>query len=359
MSHANSKRKKKLLIILSSVIICLMILILTVILLLLLGKQIRSVASVEKVTDGLYQMTYYGDYKLDEMCTANVSTVQELESWLSKNIFWGYPISGNETYYGCSAFLAESPDGDYLLGRNYDYDKTETLILYTEPEDGYASYALADLDMLGVGGENDMTGESLMGRISMLASPYTITEGMNEAGLGVAILELETEEIHQDNGKYDMLLCVAVRMILDKTANVEEAVLLLQEYDIHSFFGYPYHLFISDSTGRSVVVEWIDGQMEVIDADYVTNFQLSEGEDYLYGIGHDRYQIMENKFSETNGILTSEESMELLAEVQVPWNGEWDTEWSCVMNLTDFTVEVCIDQMYDKVYYFSRESFLK
>ena len=150
-----------------------------------LHNQISTIASVEKVTDGLYQLTYYGDYKLESMLEADINTVEGLEEWLSDNLFFGYPISGNEYYYGCSAFLAESPDGDILMGRNYDYDKTETLILYTSPENGYASYALSDLNMLGVGGENDVKGDDLFGKISMLASPYTITEGMKK------VLELQ------------------------------------------------------------------------------------------------------------------------------------------------------------------------
>lgn len=323
----------------------------------LVGNQIRTVASAEKVAEGLYKISYYADYKLEDMCDADVGTIAELENWMSENMFFGYPVSGRGSGFGCSAFLAEGPNGDYLLGRNYDYNKTETLIVFTSPKNGYKSYAIADMNMLGVGGNNSVTGEDLYGKLSMLASPYAITEGLNEKGLGAAILKLETDEIHQDNGKPDILLFVAVRMILDKAADTNEAVALLSDYDIHSFFGSSFHLFIADASGKSVVVEWVDGQISVVDAEYVTNFQLSEGKDYGYGLGQARYEILKNKFEKTNGKLTAEESISLLSDAMIPWNGKWGTEWSVVMNLTDFEMDVCIDGDYNHVYNFSEDDF--
>ena len=54
----------------------------------------------------------------------------------------------------------------------------------------------------------------------MLAAPYLAMDGMNEAGVGVAQLELETSEVHHNSGKPDMLVSVAMRGILDKCASV-------------------------------------------------------------------------------------------------------------------------------------------
>ena len=46
---------------------------------------------------------------------------------------------------------------------------------------------------------------------------------------------------------------------------------------------------------------------------------------------------------------TEEQAMELLGKVK----NKTITEWSCVYNLEDFTVSICLDVDYTKVYTFS------
>jgi len=171
------------------------------------------------------------------------------------------------------------------------------------------------------------------------------------------IEELETEAIHQDNGKTDLLLFLAVRAMLDKCATVDECIALLENYDIHTQFDTPFHLLISDTSGKSVVVEWIDNQMNVLDHNYCTNFQLSEGKDYWVGIGQDRYETVEQKLKETDNVLSPEDAMGLLSDTRIEWNGEWDTEWSVVYNQSDFSVNVCIGMDYEHVYCISIDYF--
>lgn len=96
----------------------------------------------------------------------------------------------------------------------------------------------------------------------MLSAPYLACEGMNEKGVFIGIEELETEAVHQDNGKTDLLF-LAVRAMLDKCATVDECISLLENYDIHTQFDTPYHLLISDTNGDSVVVEWTENQMNI------------------------------------------------------------------------------------------------
>ena len=79
---------------------------------------------------------------------------------------------------------------------------------------------------------------------------------------------------------------------------------LLASYDIQSDLGATYHLFITDKTGKYVVV-----------------------------------------------IVTEKEAMEILEKVK----DNQITEWSCVYNLDDFTVSICLDGDYMKVYTFRAE----
>ena len=43
--------------------------------------------------------------------------------------------------------------------------------------------------------------------------------------------------------------------------------------------------------------------MNLLDHNYCTNFQLSEGKDYWVGIGQNRYEIVEKKLKEAETIL--------------------------------------------------------
>lgn len=324
-----------------------------------LRRQIQTISSIEKVTDNFYKIAYTADYKLDKLLEQGVSTEAELEAFISKNLFFGYPMHGNEEYYagGCTAFSVMTPDSQYISGKNFDYDPTEILIVYTSPQNGYASYTMVDLDIVGIGKDNDISTNSLLGKIGMLAAPYLTCEGMNEKGLFIGIEELETEAIHQDNGKTDLLLTIAVKAMLDKCATVNDCINFLNNYDIHTPFGTPFHLLISDTGGNRVVVEWIENQMNILETNYCTNFQLSQGTNYWVGIGQDRYETVKKKLEETDNILTAEEAMQLLEAARVEWNGEWDTEWSVVYNQSDFSVNVCVRMDYENVYHLAKEDF--
>ena len=52
----------------------------------------------------------------------------------------------------------------------------------------------------------------------------------------------------------------AIRMILI-IVNVDEALALLEQYDMNSDIGTAHHYAIADASGRSVVVEYVDGEM--------------------------------------------------------------------------------------------------
>ena len=52
--------------------------------------------------------------------------------------------------------------------------------------------------------------------------------------------------------------------MLDKAANVDEALELLAQYDMHSSAGSCYHFQLADAQGNSAVAEYIDNEFEVI-----------------------------------------------------------------------------------------------
>ena len=301
----------------------------------------------------MYSVDYFADYNLDGILEEGVDSVESLVDFLSDELFFGFPIETNENLFGCTAFVAHTPDGKQVVGRNFDYAKSGALLVHTQPSKGYESYSMITLSHIGVAEETNTMPDTFMGKFSILAAPYACVDGMNEKGLSVSVLELETEPTIQDNGKTDIITTVAVRMLLDRCATTEEAITELGKYDMFSSAGMPYHLLITDADNRTVVVEWLEQEMVVLEESLATNFQLAKGKDYGVGIGQDRYEIAKKRLDEKNGILTEEETMKLLEDAKVTWNGEWGTEWSVVYNVDDFSVMICNDMDYENVYRFA------
>lgn len=321
-----------------------------IVLLIVLANKLRTMASIKEVSDGLYTMRCHYDYKCDEFLNADIGSIDELTDWLVKEHFFGLPIEFNQSNFGCSAFTAETPEGQRIFGRNFDYDETDTLVIYTEPKDGYASYGVADLTFFDIGTDNGLDGNSLTAKALMLCAPYVVMDGINEAGVGVGILQLDIEELHQDNDRSDLLIAAAIRGILDNCADIDEALALLENYDMHSFLGYSYHLFVTDKTGRSVVVEWTDGETFIVEDNACTNDVMSENEFYDPEWKCERYDTIKDRLSQNNGILTEDEAMSLASDAR-----RHDTQWSCIYNLDEFTLDICLDRKYETKHSFTRD----
>lgn len=328
---------------------------LIIIIISLVGK-LRTMSTITEVSDGLYKMTCRYDYKCDKFINADISTIDELIEWVTKEHFFGVPIEIDTGNFGCCAFTAATPEGQRLFGRNFDYEETDTLVVYTEPKDGYASYGVVDLKFFDIGTKNGMEADSLPAKAFMLAAPYATMDGINETGLGIGILQLNIDELHQDNGKSDLLIFAAIRGILDKCATVDEAIALLSEYDIHSFLSRSYHLFITDKNGKSVIVEWTDEETFIVEDTACTNDVMSENKFYDPDWSCKRYDIIKNRLAENNNILTADEAMTVTSDVSVDKTG-YSTEWSCIYNLDEFTFDICLDRDYETKFTFTREDF--
>lgn len=176
-----------------------------------------------------------------------------------------------------------------------------------------------------------------------LASVYAILDGMNEKGLCVADLMVSHEEgIDQNTDKPDITIVSGLRLLLDKAANVEEALELLSQYDMHFSLGRAQHFSLSDAAGRSVAVEWKDGEMVVTDTPVVTNFYL-HGDDGTSGSvqSYVRFNTLTQRRDAAKGVMTAEEvriSLAAVAQSNFPGeNGGEKTCWSCVYDQRELT----------------------
>ena len=145
------------------------------------------------------------------------------------------------------------------------------------------------------------------------------------------------------NGTENQSLLLA--NLFDKCADTEEAIEFLGSYDMCSPRSNTYHMFITDRSGRSVIVEWLDGKTRVTEDCAVTNFVLygSDGS----GDSDKRYAKMRSAIDD--GILTTYEAMSVLEAVSQKTGY---TSWSAVYDLDSGEVAVCIDHDYSYEYVF-------
>lgn len=361
-------------------------------------NEISSAASIRMLRErnddhldgAVYSMEVKGDFYLDDfVAQGGVSSDTELIQFITDNITHGV-VNLNMTApeIGCSSFTATAENGDALFARNYDFSKTNAMLVFTEANEGrHATISTVDLQFLGIDVDQDMTG--LMDKVICLAAPYAPLDGINDAGVSCGIYMTyqggeETVATSQDTDKPDFTSTTLLRLILDYADSVEEAVEIASSYDLHDSANTSYHYMVADSTGKSAILEWTndsavdttdnDGSQRTLKVVYndqdsaigereaasnyqvVTNFVLQPG--YYDGVpaenkkGADRYDRLYQELQATDGVVADEQAaMDIL---QAVGRRGWDnddknscTVHSAVYNLTQKTVLWVTNENYD------------
>ncbi len=340
------KKSTKIILVIVSIVLVLVIA-LTAILGAVFGEKIKAANSIEKLSEGLYYMEYEGDYGFEQFLSKGGAKDQsDLVNYIVFFLSGGFVEFEGEGVsfdFGCSTLTTRQTDGSYVMGRNFDYTgaNPRAMIIHTKPENGYESYSTTWLDFLGFG--EDFVPENMKDRYMSLASVYVPLDGINEKGLCVAdLINGDSELTSQNTDKIDLTTTTAIRLLLDKAANVDEAIELLEQYDMHSDIGRSHHLSICDSSGRSVVVEYIDDEMIVTDTPVVTNHYLSEGE--KFGIGdeesHNRFDKLMEKSEDT---LSRKDMARCMSDVSYPGQ----TQWSIVYDIENLELDFYFQRQFD------------
>ena len=319
-------------------------------------NEMDTLESIQKIDeDALFVMEYQGDYGFDEFLESGAENDQELVSFVTKRLLKGLPMEFSIPDLGCSTFSAQTEEGEQLFGRNFDLSYSPALVVKTQPDQGYRSLSTVNLAFLGFG--RDHLPETMKQKMILLAAPYAPLDGINEKGLSMAVLKIEDAPTSQDTGKTNLTTTTAVRLVLDKAANVEEAIALLKQYDMHSSAGSCYHFQIADASGASAVVEYVDNEMVVLRAEtnyqMVTNFLLAP-QKYGFGNGQDRYEILKTALDASGGVLADEQAaMDLLQAASSDWHESKSgrmsaTQWSIIYNNTNRTAKVITGRQYEK-----------
>ncbi|MGL4547175.1 linear amide C-N hydrolase [Eubacterium aggregans] len=312
----------------------------------------RTMLSYKRGAEGLYQLNYQLEYKLDTLMNEEGGTpdIGALLQHVYKTLFFGIPFENAQTpTYNCSAFSAITPEGEHLMGRNYDLDDTTGIFVKISSTQNYQSVSMVDAQFLCI-----LEGEegTLINRIALLAAPFIPVDGINEKGVGIAVLYDDSESTNQKTGKTPIISTVAIREVLDTAGTVEEAIAVFEKYDMHTPYEGNYHFFITDKTGISKVVEYYNNEMRVLDTTMTTNFMFAKG----IGSGHvssnECYRIIKQELDGKNGVLTEKEAMTLLKAAQGLDIPKERTQWSVVYNLDTQIVTVCKSQDYSHPHYF-------
>ena len=310
--------------------------------------KITPSGDIRKIEDGLLITEVIGDYGFDRFLElGGAGSDKDVFTFLAGNLLsdvrgLDFDIEG----MGCSTISVKGSDEGFYFGRNFDWNKCNALIMVTRPVNGYSSISTVNSDFIRQAVMIPVSDETMK-----LAAVYAPLDGMNEMGLAVSVNMIQdTDTIEQNTKRGDITTTTAVRLLLDKARDVEEALELLESYDLHASFGYMIHFAIADAQGHSVAVEYIDNEMSVIETPILTNFYLTEGD--KYGIGtaqsHTRYEIMQAALAEKASYQEAD-VRDILSSVSKKNFGEFEsTEWSVVF-----------DQKTKNATYYHRENYSK
>lgn len=329
----------------------------------LFRSEIKTVNSIKKVDDyGLYTMEYAGDYGFDEFLTVGASNDEELIAFVARKLLKGLPITITGPDLSCTTFNAVTPVGDFIFGRNFDMGYSPAILIHTKPDNGYESVSMVNLAFLGY--NDNYLPNQFFDKILALAAPYVPLDGINEKGLAVGVLLLpDTPPTMQETGKININSTTAIRLLLDKTATVDEAITMLKQYDMHDSADSCFHYQITDAAGNSAIIEYVNNEMQVLKPEnkyqVCTNFFQTSGEKYNFGVGQERYNIVMTGLKEKDGVITAEYGMNLLKAARMIDEHDkktgiiYNTQWSAVYNNSQTCVDLVIGQNYDKVYHYS------
>ena len=166
----------------------------------LYAGRLRTVSSMEQLTNyddyNLYRMDICYDYSIDDVINYGITDNQSMIDAILKETLPLLPVKMKAPQFGCSAFATVS-DGNIQMGRNYDFKRdTSAMLVYCAPKNGYKSVALTALDNISAN-EPDA---SLKKKLACLTAPFICLDGMNEKGVSIAVLTLDSEPVNQSTG---------------------------------------------------------------------------------------------------------------------------------------------------------------
>ena len=301
-------------------------------------EQLITLSSLQKVDDyPLYTMVYAGAYRPR-------TTALPLEN----------PVitTNSPPAWACSLFTVLLDEDNLLYGRNFDWQFSPALLLFTDPPDGYASVSMVDIEYLGFDSSpaGNVTALPIEEQTGLLDAPYLPFDGMNEYGLAIGMAAVPPGNVKSDVTKETIGSLGIIRQMLDHARTVDEAVDIIKNYNIDFDDGPPIHYLIADVTGKSALVEYYNGEMFVLYNEQpwhlATNFLRSSVDDPKDGNCW-RYNKIATQLTKTAGQVDAEMAMQLLANV-----AQGNTQWSIIYQMSSGVTSVAMGQQYQEIHQF-------
>jgi hypothetical protein len=310
----------------------------------------------------MYVMDYYCGYNAAGLYDHGIDQ-EDIPGSLIRNYFprllsplveaIGGHVKGQRKWHkidhACSTVTVRDDNGSMLFGRNFDWTHDPCLIVRIHGTDGPSSVSLVDLHYLQLG-ENQLEQPSLANRTRLLLAPYVPLDGMNDRGLAISCMTAKESRLPPiDSGKPTLVVPAMMRLVLDFAETTDEAVALMRRFNV-DFDGVPCHFLVADRNGKSVVVEFVEGQFETVPA--TERWQVSTNH-LLFGKSEpeneaacDRYRTAAARLADSTQAIDAPEIMRLMAVI----SAENRTMWTSLYNQTTGDYQVAYRRHYENLF---------
>ncbi len=329
------------------IVLALVIVIAAAVVAIFAGNRIRSLATIEQVSDyPAVRMTHYGDCGLDKLLETGIYSDKQLSDFVTERLTYGELFADYAEGMGCTCYTAQNEKGETLYCRNFDYSYNPPMLMHCKPGGGdHDSFSISGMTFVNYDKYHIPTGLNLDSYPALGLSIFPC-DGVNEKGVAVSLLYIPNIEGTLDNGKTPIHSNGFVRLILDRAGSVDEALELMSGYDIFYSSGKANHFLIADRSGRSVIVEFVYGEMHVIENNL--SYQAASNHIAYNDMNTsaspnslERYNAVIERLALTNGIISEEEAMELLVSVGGAGGGNDSLlQWSAVYNLDTGNISI-------------------
>jgi hypothetical protein len=307
------------------------------------ADEIATLSSLEQLDDfPLYTLHYAGAYPQAILTAAGTPQGDTADRAVA---------NACQPTWGCALFAALGDPGSRLYARNFDWRFSPAVLLFTDPPDGYASAAMVDIEYLGFGGDRakDLMALPIEARRALLDAPALPFDGMNARGLVVGMAAVPPGGMPRDPNKNTIGELAVMREILDHAGTIDEAVKILEGYNV-DMGNVPLHYLIASADGNSALVEFYQGKMTVFrneDSWHVaTNFLVASTGGRTQGQCQ-RYDRISRRLQEMGGRLTIPDAFSLLADVsQYAPQADANTQWSVVYDMIGGSVNIIMGRKY-------------
>ena len=319
-------------------------------------KTIESIKAV--VPNRMYTIDYTADYKLDAFIESGADSLETFGKYAGIHLLDPVKLAAGiakgklmKTFgSGCSVFTGFNEKGEPLFCRGYDYPhEPTTLVVKCFPKKGYRSIGVADLGFMEMNAGAFEDGKTDLS--NLMLSPYITVDGMNEKGFALAALSLMHKGVRQDTGKKKISTTVAIRMLLDRAADVNEAIEILGRYDMCTPMpDADFQFLMMDKKGSSKLVYYANNELRQMDCRYVTNYYL----DPFLGEAFEepRFLMLKNFVIEHKDCFEEDDAFAALRCVSA--NGKSAsksfTVWDAIMNPAQGTVDIIHERDWQNKY---------